>query len=116
MDDAVLRDDDHAIANVIAIAVGLLDAVRVDESYLIANPRVLVHNHAIELRVASDSETRAVAARRRLVVGFVEIGAKQHGPPNGGTLEHVRANADDRLRDRRSIEIGPFRDDRIANT
>src|SRR5665213_5057 len=76
--DTVLGDDDDPVSDVVARAVGLLDVVHVHEPRAVADARVLVHDHAIELDVPADAELRPIASRRRVIVASVEVGAKEH--------------------------------------
>src|SRR5215467_1617637 len=77
LDDAVFRDDDDPVPNVVAIAVDGLHAGRVGEPHAVADPRVLVDDDAIEDDVAPDAEARSLTARRAEVVGLVEVRAEQ---------------------------------------
>src|SRR5947207_12268831 len=70
---AVFRHDDDAAADVIAIAVGLLDLALVDQLGLFADPRVLVDDDPVEYHVAADAEPRRIATCRRRIVCFVVV-------------------------------------------
>src|SRR2546421_3583855 len=92
-DDAVLRYDDDAVADVIAVAVGLVDAAFVDQLRPVADPRVLVDDDAVEHDVSADSKAWMFAANRRVVVCLVEVGAEQDRPPDRGPVLDVGADA-----------------------
>src|SRR5689334_11162135 len=98
-DDAVLRHDDHAVSNVIPVAVRFLHPLRVDQPGPIADPGVLVDDHSIELDVASESETWCMAPRRRIFVRLIEVGAAEDRSANDASLLNDRPDADDGLVD-----------------
>ena len=77
LDHPALGHHDDAAADVVPIAIGVLDALFVDQTCAVANARVLVDDHAIEHDVLPDPERR-LSLRRRTV--FVEVGAEQHRP------------------------------------
>src|SRR4051794_11134328 len=79
---AVFGDDDDAVADVIAVAVGLFDARLVGQLRAVADPRVLVDDDPIEHDVAADAESRPGPVDRAVVVGLVEVGPEQHRSPD----------------------------------
>src|SRR5262245_26469889 len=54
--DAVLGDDDDAVTDVIAIAVGMIELGEVRQPGAVADARVLVDDDAVQHDVASDAE------------------------------------------------------------
>src|SRR5215203_1871218 len=53
---STLGDDDDAVANVVAVAVGVIDTCGVGQARAIADPGVLVHDHSIENDIAANAE------------------------------------------------------------
>src|SRR5512140_1184409 len=74
----VLRDHDDSVADEVAVAIGVLDPLLVDEPGTVPNARVLVDDHAVQNDVAADPEARVVSPRRRLVIDLVIVGAEEH--------------------------------------
>src|SRR6185436_5553809 len=93
-DDAALGHDDDAAADVIAVAVGVLDARGIGQADAVANPRVLVDDDMLQHDVLPDAQC-GEASRRRSV--FVEVRPQQHRSPHGRSLAYRHAHADDRI-------------------
>src|SRR3954469_20534388 len=103
--DTILRDDDHPVADVVAIAVRLLNAGFVHQPRPVSDSRVLVDDHAVEDDVATNPEARTAAARRDVVVGFVVVGAEEHRALDRRAALDVGPDTDDRVLDRGAIEV-----------
>ena len=96
--------------------VGLLNAFLVDQAGAVANPRVLVDDHAIERDVFPDTKPRRIVVpRRRRIIGFVVVGAQEDGSADRRPLQNVRADADDRVFNRTTIEVTTLGDDGVAH-
>ena len=67
LNDAVLRHDDHAVANVVAVAIGVLDARFVDQAHVVADACIFVDNDFVEYDVLADAKPRRIAPRRRFM-------------------------------------------------
>src|SRR5258708_2483443 len=114
LDDAVLGHDDDAVADVVAVAIGALDAGLVHQLRAVADARVLVHDDAIQQHVAADAEAREVATDWPAVLRLVEVGAEQDRSADRRAALDVGPDADDRSFERRSFDETPFGDDRLA--
>src|ERR1700737_3815901 len=87
--------DDNARADVVAFAVVVPMALLVHQLRAVADARVLVDDDTVEDDVAADAEPGVIAARWRVMVCLVEVGAEQHGATDSRAGLDVCADADD---------------------
>mmetsp|Transcript_32036 Transcript_32036/g.79199 ORF Transcript_32036/g.79199 Transcript_32036/m.79199 type:complete len:279 (+) Transcript_32036:164-1000(+) len=100
-DDGVLDDDDDAILDDVALVlvVRLLHVVLVDDLAVHADARVLVHDGAADVGAGSDADGDAPRERLALGVGFVVVGAHDHGVFDDAPVLDVGAQADHGVRE-----------------
>src|SRR5436190_7488212 len=107
--DAALRHDDDAAADVVPVAVDVLDAALVDEPDALPDPRVLVDDHPVEDGVAADAQRRLV---ERLLV---EVRAEQHRSRYRRAAMDVLAHADDAVGHVARVEERALADERVLH-
>src|SRR5262245_58912482 len=107
-----LRHDDDAAADVVAVAVGMLDVLLVDQARAVADAGVLVDDRVLDHDALPDAERRQ-ACRRRAV--FVEVGSEQHRAANRRSLANGLPYADDRFLNLAPREVAALGLDRIAH-
>src|SRR5688572_21756437 len=93
-DHASLWHHDDPAADVVTVAIGLLDLLLVDEAGAIPDAGVLVDDDVVEDDVAADAERRPAIGGDHV---FVEIGAEQHRARDARAALNVGADANDRL-------------------
>src|SRR5688572_19538049 len=78
-DDAVLGDDDDALANEVAVAVRLFDPAFIDDAHAAPDARVLVDDGVLDHRFGADAHRRHAArlGRAHLVQRLVVVGADE---------------------------------------
>src|SRR5579863_2938270 len=116
-DDAVLGDDHDPLADVVAVAVLLLDARLVDDADLAADAGVLVDDGVLDDRLRSDADGRDAARDRRLhlVQRLVEVGADEEAVADADVVADAAADADHGAVDLRPVHDAPFGDECVVD-
>src|ERR1700722_6261279 len=116
-DDAVLGDDDDAIANVIMRVVHLVRFACGRNPAVLPDARVLVDNRVFNRRVAAEADARQ-AAFSVLFDGtfrFVKIAAQHDGAGQTGAFLNDAAHADDAVIDMRLVDDAAVGNDGVID-
>src|SRR6202158_953434 len=106
--DAVLRNDHDAVTHEVARSVEALDVVLVANDDVVADPRILVDNGALDGAARPDADGNDLTGGVVILLRLVEVGAHHHGVSQAHAVADDAANTDDRMFDLRFVDAAAF--------